>query len=66
VIKYNYFFGSDERSVPFLSTLRQKIPELKVVTTHPNRRGRGRKIFKQPCGKFCKKIISIMSILTKI
>ena len=53
MIKYNYFFGSDERSVPFLSTLSKKIPELKVVTTHPNRKGRGRKFLSNPVEKFC-------------
>ena len=41
--KYNYFFGSDERSVPYLTVIHENHKPIKVVTTQPNQKGRGKK-----------------------
>ena len=41
--KYNYFFGSDKRSVPYLTVLHKNQKPIKVVTTPPNQKGRGKK-----------------------
>ena len=41
--KYNYFFGSDERSVPYLTVIHKNHKPIKVVTTPPNQKGRGKK-----------------------
>ena len=53
MIKFKYFFGSDSRSVPFLSTLHDEINDLKVITLPPNTKGRGRKISSNPVEIFC-------------
>ena len=42
---YKYFFGSDNRSIPYLNTLIENYDSIKVVTTEPRNTGRGRKIF---------------------
>ena len=45
---YKYFFGSDNRSIPYLNTLLENYDSIKVVTTEPRNTGRGRKILNNP------------------
>ena len=44
MIKYKYFFGSDSRSVRFLSILNNEYSSLVVLTLPPIKKGRGRKL----------------------
>ena len=53
MIKFKYFFGSDSRSLPFLSTLHDEISRLKVITLPPKKKGRGRKNTTNPVEVFC-------------
>lgn len=53
MIKFKYFFGSDSRSIPFLSTLYDEISNLKVITLQPNKKGRGRLSSSNPVELFC-------------
>ena len=53
MIKFKYFFGSDSRSLPFLSTLHDEISNLKVITLPPKNKGRGRKSTSNPVETFC-------------
>jgi len=41
---FNYFFGSDERSINYLKFLHNKNKNITVVTTEPVERGRGKKL----------------------
>ena len=52
MIKYKYFFGSDERSVPYLEVLIHSFDNLKVVTVEPKQSGRGRKLKLNPVEQF--------------
>ena len=45
---YKYFFGSDNRSIPYLNTFIDNYDSIKVVTTEPRNTGRGRKILNNP------------------
>ena len=38
---YKYFFGSDIRSIPYLSNLLENYDTIKVVTTEPRNTGAG-------------------------
>lgn len=51
---FNYFFGSDVRSVPYLRVLSNQTKILTVITTEPIPSGRGRKILPNPVEIFCK------------
>lgn len=53
MIKFKYFFGSDSRSLPFLSTLHNETNRLKVITLPPKKTGRGRKNTSNPVESFC-------------
>ncbi|MDC3065071.1 formyltransferase family protein [Acidimicrobiaceae bacterium] len=53
MIKYKYFFGSDERSLNFLNTIYAHYNEVKVVTLEPKKIGRGRKITPNPVQIYC-------------
>jgi len=53
VIKYKYFFGSDERSLNFLNTIYTHYNKVKVVTLEPKKTGRGRKILSSPIQIYC-------------
>ena len=55
MIKYKYFFGSDERSLNFLNTIYAHYNEVKVVTLEPKKTGRGRKISSNPVQNYCEK-----------
>ena len=48
-----YFFGSDNRSIPYLDTLIEKYDSIKVVTTEPRNTGRGRQILSNPVEDYC-------------
>ena len=50
---YKYFFGSDIRSIPYLSNLLENYDAMKVVTTEPRNTGRGRKILNNPVEDYC-------------
>lgn len=50
---YKYFFGSDERSIPFLKTIHKHTSYLKVITTEPKQKGRGRKVIPNYVEKYC-------------
>ena len=54
---YKYFFGSDNRSIPYLNTLIDNYDSIKVVTTEPRNTGRGRKILNNPVEDYCRKIM---------
>jgi len=54
VTKYKYFFGSDFRSIPYLTTINKYEESVTVVTTEPVRSGRGKKLAVNPVEKFCK------------
>jgi len=47
--------GSDKRSVPYLNFLSKEINELVVVTTHPKKSGRRKKIKNKSCREFLQK-----------
>ena len=51
---YKYFFGSDNRSIPYLNTLLENYDSIKVVTTEPRNTGRGRKILNNPVEDYCR------------
>ena len=51
---YKYFFGSDNRSIPYLNTLIENYDSIKVVTTEPRNTGRGRKILNNPVEDYCR------------
>ena len=55
MIKYKYFFGSDERSLGFLETIFKHIEDIRVVTLPPKKIGRGRKISSNPVQNYCEK-----------
>ena len=55
MIKYKYFFGSDSRSVRFLSILNNEFSSLVVITLPPIKKGRGRKLTVNPVEEFCTK-----------
>ena len=55
MIKYKYFFGSDERSLNFLNTIYTYHNEVKVVTLEPKKTGRGRKIASNPVQIYCER-----------
>ena len=46
--KYKYFFGSDFRSIPYLTTINNSEEAITVVTTKPVRSGRGKKLVVNP------------------
>ena len=50
---FNYFFGSDFRSVPYLEVLNSKVENLQVVTIKPKQSGRGQKVKPNPVENFC-------------
>ena len=50
---FNYFFGSDFRSVPYLEVLNSKVENLQVVTIKPKQSGRGQKLKPNPVENFC-------------
>ena len=50
--KYKYFFGSDNRSVPYLEVLIHSFDNLKVVTVEPKQTGRGRKLKLNPVEQY--------------
>ena len=50
---FNYFFGSDFRSVPYLEALNSKVENLQVVTIKPKQSGRGQKVKPNPVENFC-------------
>ena len=52
--KYKYFFGSDLRSIPYLTTINNSEENITVVTTEPVRSGRGKKLVVNPVEEFCK------------
>ena len=52
--KYKYFFGSDFRSIPFLTTINNFEESIIVVTTEPVKSGRGKKLVVNPVEEFCK------------
>ena len=49
--KYKYFFGSDFRSIPYLTTIKNSEESITVVTTEPVRSGRGKKLVINPVEK---------------
>jgi Methionyl-tRNA formyltransferase len=51
---YKYFFGSDNRSIPYLNTLIENYDSIKVVTTEPRNTGRRRKILNNPVDDYLK------------
>ena len=53
--KYRYFFGSDSRSIPYLMVLHNNDNPFKVVTTPPNKKGRGKKLQYNAVEDYCKK-----------
>ena len=52
--KYKYFFGSDFRSIPYLTAINNSEELITVVTTEPVRSGRGKKLVVNPVEEFCK------------
>lgn len=53
--KYKYFFGSDLRSLPYLTTIHNFEKTIKVVTTPPAQKGRGKKLQYNPVEEYCRK-----------
>ena len=51
--KYKYFFGSDSRSIPYLTTIFNSDNNIKVVTTPPIQKGRGKKFILNAVEKYC-------------
>ena len=52
--KFKYFFGSDSRSLPYLSTIHNFEKTIKVVTTPPIQKGRGKKLLYNPVEEYCR------------
>ena len=52
---FNYFFGSDERSINYLKFLHNKNKDITVVTTTPVEAGRGKKLKPNDIELFCTK-----------
>ena len=52
--KYRYFFGSDSRSLPYLTVVRNERIPIKVVTTPPNVKGRGKKLQYNSVEDYCR------------
>ena len=50
---FNFFFGSDARSIPYLKVLHNKYNKLDVITTEPKISGRGQKTQPNPVEVFC-------------
>ena len=50
---FNYFFGSDTRSLGFLETVNKKVPTIKVITLPHSPTGRGRKLKPNPVEVYC-------------
>ena len=50
---FNYFFGSDNRSVIYLEFIYKQNNDISVVTTAPLKRGRGNKLKHNPVESFC-------------
>ncbi len=50
---FNYFFGSDTRSVSYLNFLYNNIKNLTVITTEPIKTGRGKKLKANIVESFC-------------
>ena len=53
VTMFNYFFGSDERSINYLNLLNNKNRDITVVTTEPVKAGRGKKLKPNAIELFC-------------
>ena len=51
--KYKYFFGSDSRSIPYLTTIFNSDKNIKVVTTPPIQKGRGKKFILNAVEEYC-------------
>ena len=51
--KYKYFFGSDSRSIPYLETIFNNDNNIKVVTTPPIQKGRGKKFILNAVEEYC-------------
>ena len=51
--KYKYFFGSDSRSIPYLETIFNSDKNIKVVTTPPIQKGRGKKFILNDVEEYC-------------
>ena len=49
---FNYFFGSDTRSLGFLEIVNKKVPTIKVITLPHSPTGRGRKLKPNPVEVF--------------
>ena len=52
--KYRYFFGSDFRSIPYLTVIHNNDLPIKVVTTPPNQKGRGKKLQYNAVEEYCR------------
>ena len=52
--KYKYFFGSDFRSIPYLSSINKSEESIIVVTTEPVKSGRGKRLIVNPVEEYCK------------
>ena len=50
---FNFFFGSDYRSVEYLNIVSENTNHIKVITLPPKISGRGRKLTKNPVEDFC-------------
>ena len=50
---FNYFFGSDTRSISYLKFLYNNINNLTVITTEPMKTGRGKKLKANIVESFC-------------
>ena len=50
---FNYFFGSDSRSLGYLKFLHENTKKLTVVTTEPIKTGRGKKVKANIIEDFC-------------
>ena len=50
---FNYFFGSDSRSLTYLKFLNDNTQNLTVVTTYPVKTGRGKKVKANIIEDFC-------------
>jgi len=53
VMMFNYFFGSDTRSLGFLEIVNKKVPTIKVITLPHSPTGRGRKLKPNPVEVYC-------------
>ena len=50
---FNFFFGSDSRSIQYLNIVKNNNDQLRVITLPPNVSGRGRKLKQNPVEIFC-------------